>query len=98
MLVSLLSIQGCGIDKEEVASTFWKCCGDDCASDFLLLDKALIRQDTIYLKTHQGKDSAFAVIDRTEKRWKADNLLYVKFLSTGKTGRYCDKGKLRREP
>lgn len=98
ILLSLLSIQSCGIDHKDVTSTFWKCCGDGCAKDVLFLDKALIRHDTIYLKTYQGKDSAFAVIDKTEKRWQADNLLYIKFLSTGKTGRYCDKGKIRLEP
>ena len=45
-----------------------------------------VRNDTVYLN-HQP----VAVFESYEKRWLADNLLFVKSLQTGVIGRYVEK-------
>ena len=104
IILLALSFESCTygtLDNAEIRQIYWKCCGDEpVMGDFPLFDESNLRNDTIYRKTPKNIDSAIAVIFDTEKRWHADNVIYIKHLGSGRIGRYCDKGsaeKFRRK-
>jgi hypothetical protein len=85
------------LDNSEIKKVWWKCCGDETVlRDFPTFTNTNLKNDTVYVQTIDHRDSAIAVIFKTEKRWFADNVIYIKHLSTGAIGRYCDKGKLKK--
>jgi hypothetical protein len=91
-----IAFQSCTLDNNEIKEVWWKCCGDEpVLRDFPTFSDENLRNDTVYIQTINNKDSAIAVIFETEKRWLADNLIYVRHLGTGAIGRYCEKGKLK---
>ena len=86
--------QSCTLDNDSVRKGWWKCCGDrPVLHDFISFNENNLRHDTIFGKTSQNIDTAIAVIYKTEKRWFADDVIYIKHLETKQIGRYCNKGK-----
>lgn len=91
--LNFISCKYGSLDNEEIMQIRWKCCGDNpVMGDFPLFDNTNLRNDTIYNKTLKYADSAIAVIYQTEKRWKADDVIYIRDLRSGQIGRYCAKG------
>ena len=91
--MSVTLFESCTLNHDNIVKGWWKWCGNDpVVHDFIMFDRYNLRNDTIYDKTLQHEDSAIAVIYKTEKRWFADDVIYIKNLDTEKTGRYCNKG------
>jgi hypothetical protein len=94
-----LSFESCTygkLDNDEIRQIWWKFCDNEpVVGDFPLFDNTNLRNDTIYSRTHKNIDSAIAVIYNTEKRWKADDVIYIRNLRSGQIGRYCAKGNAK---
>jgi hypothetical protein len=87
----LIVFQSCTLDNNEIIGR-WKCCGDDpVLRDFPEFTDSNLRNDTVFGHIIGDKNTAIAVIFKTEKRWFADNVIYVRHLGTGAIGRYCSK-------
>jgi hypothetical protein len=96
IIIFSIALYSCTLNNNEIKEVWWKCCGDEpVLRDFPTFSDKNLRNDTVFIQTIDLKDSAFAVIFETEKRWFADNVIYVRLLGTGAIGRYCDKGKLK---
>lgn len=94
LIIITIFFFSCTLDNNSIRKGWWKHCGDDhVLRDFISFDENNLRHDTIYGKTLQNNDTAIAVIYKTEKRWFADDVIYIKHLRTKQIGRYCNKGK-----
>ncbi|MDO9185370.1 MAG: hypothetical protein Q7W13_05105 [Bacteroidia bacterium] len=91
ILIILIVFQGCTLDNDEIKGR-WKCCGDNpVLRDFPEFTDSNLRNDTVYGRTIDKRDTAIAVIFKTEKRWFADNVIYIRLLGSRAIGRYCSK-------
>ena len=76
-------------DKESfVENKNWKYSNGYWFGDFIFFEKKTSRifNDTLFIN-----EKPFAIIDKIEKRFFADNILNLRSLTENKIGRYCEK-------
>ena len=85
-LFLITAFTSCTLDNDALTKKVWKFGDGYWLGDILYFSNKTLRNDTLY-----GVDSAFAVVYKTERRFFADNKVYIKSLKTGEIGTYYEK-------
>lgn len=84
---------GCSLNDDDLKNGWWKACGGEIPEygDVLKFDGEHFRNDTLYGKTLENKDTVLGYIIKKEKRLFANDAVVYMAWGEQKTARYCRK-------